>query len=163
MPVKKSNDPKTILQNELKKLIKKIDEDGLMYLVEQANTLVFNLEIDKKNAVIESINNKLVKTKKSKVTKTTKETTHIELHADDDKKTFILEIGGFRKFMTRDEIKIMVRISHLVESEQSKCASLFTWLYKERRDVLMDGGIRTKTDPKLNFIIKMLQSKYKTK
>ena len=55
---------KTRLQNELIKLIKTIDEQGLLHLIQQANILRYNMQVDKINKEKDKIINRGLKVPK---------------------------------------------------------------------------------------------------
>jgi len=142
----------TKLKNKLKKLIKDLPEESLVFLIEQAEICKHNIDVDK-------INKDVIL--KSQLKKTVD--LPIKINADPDKKSFVLEINGQRKFITREEMKTMVKISWASTKEMEVSQRLFSWLYNERKDVLIDGGIRSKQDKKLLEIVKIIKSKYKIK
>ncbi|MCG8570308.1 MAG: hypothetical protein MJB14_09225 [Spirochaetes bacterium] len=138
------------LTKELQQLTKSLDEDGIRFLLEQALIIKHNQEVDQ-------INQKITKHSKAKTT-ATKKTESIEIIAADDKKSFIFIINNNRKIVTQSEMRNMVRIAH-----QGNAAGLFTWLSKERRDILTDAGIRDKNHTLLTKIINIMKKNYKLK
>jgi hypothetical protein len=156
--VKKEVSAKTKLENQLKKLLKYVDEEGLIFLIGQAEVLRHNLEIDEleKNMAADKSGSK-EDSKLPPITKT------LKIIPDEDKKNFVFVLNSGRKFITRDEMRTIVKICHSEESMIQTKKILFNWLYKERRDFLVDGGISTITDPFLEDIIKVVKTNYKTR
>lgn len=152
MPVKKNSTINTI-QNNIKKIMKELDEQSLMFLLEQAQILKHNMEVDK-------INKEIMESRKSGEQITTPKISKdsIKIIADNDGKNFILEINNKRKFLTRDEFRKIVEICY-----KGNEANLFNWLQKERKDILIDCGINSKSSQYLGAIINIVKSKYKLK
>jgi hypothetical protein len=158
---KKKENAKTLLENQIKKLIKGMNEEGLVFLIEQAQVIRHNMEIDKLNENIDEIN----KTKLQNKGKTKKgvETADVEIIPDDDKKNFVFQIANERKFITRDEMRMIVKICQSDEPLGNIAKRLYQWLYNERKDVLIDCHVRTKDSAIIDSLVKIIKKKYKTK
>lgn len=146
---------KTKLQNELKELIKKVDEEGLIFLIKQANVIVYNMQVDK-------VNN--MQTQKGGKNKAKNKSTYdsIEIIAGENNSNFIIRIDTTRKFFTVEDFRSMVKICQLDVSEIEKGPRLFRWLMNERKDFLIDNNIRDGNDPNLIKLIEMIKGRYKT-
>jgi len=158
MATKKSNSnssTKTAIQNNIKKIMKELDEDSLLFLLEQAQVLKHNMEVDKINKEILEARSK----EGGIVSEGVKRSSDlIKVIADQDGKNFIIEINNNRKFLTRDEFRKIVEICY-----KGTSANLYNWLYKERKDILIDCGIKEKNSLILNKLIDLIKSKYKLK
>lgn len=161
---RKKDDTRKLLEDQLKKLLKDVDNAGLVFLIEQANVLRHNMEIDRINQNIDEIN-KINNKNKSRGMKTKKgtESVYVEIIPDDDKKNFIFQIGNERKFITLAEMRTMVKISHGDEPATTIARRFYQWLYNERKDVLIDCHVRSKDSVIINDLIKIIKKKYKTK
>ncbi len=151
---KKNNSTKKTLEDNIKKIMKELDENSLMFLLEQAQILKHNMEVDR-------INKEILESRKSgnlTDNETIKTTDTLKIIADSDGKNFILEINGNRKFLTREEFRKIVEICY-----NGTVVNLYNWLYKERKDVLIDAGIRSKNSALLSNLIDLVKSKYKLK
>lgn len=155
----KTDSKKSVLLKELRSLIKDIDEEGLFYLIEQANVLKYNMQVDK-------INNELAKvsSQQKQVTKNKSQSVSKEVMITGDAKhdDFMLQIGNQRKVLTLDEMRAITKIAHggtLLEAS----GRLYNWFKRERSDILMDCGIRTVKDSVLSDIVTLIKSKYKVK
>jgi len=146
------------LQEELIKLIKEIDEEGLLFLIQQTNVLRYNMQIDKINNEQE----KIVKGNAKKVS-TNVPKNHVEIFPGDQNKNFIIQLNTARKFMSRQDFRGIVRIAQSPDSITEITKRLFRWLSKERSDILHDCKIGSSTDPLLKEFVKVVKSKYKIK
>jgi hypothetical protein len=151
------------LEKQLQKIVKDLDEDGIAFLIEQANVLRYNMQVDAANRELQK-SKKEPGTKKATSNKSvTTDPVSISIEADKDKKSFVLQVGVTRKFITRDELRHMVSISQVEEPEQTISNRMFAWLNKERRDILLDCKIKGKSDPVLVLVIEYLKQHYKVK
>lgn len=152
MPAKK-NSTITTIQNNIKKIMKELDEPSLMFLLEQAQILKHNMEVDK-------INKEIIESRKGgeQITTTKISKDSIKIIADNDGKNFILDINNKRKFLTRDEFRKIVEICY-----NGNETNLFNWFERERKDILIDAGIKSKSSQYLSVIINLVKSKYKLK
>lgn len=159
----KKDSTKKELLTQLKALIKELDDEGLLFLIEQANVLRYNMTVDKvnKSTINKQKSNNKIKSSKSNNSKSNRKNS-IKIIMDDDKKNFILQIDSQRKFLTRAEFVDMVKVSQS-STLQTGSIKLYQWLNKERKDVLIDCSIHSNVDPKLKEIVKLIKENYKVK
>ena len=138
------------MEDKLKKLLKNIDEEGLEFLIQPASIIIHNKEIDNYNKEI---------VKSTNIEKKP-DTYSLKIIPDDDKKNFVIQYNNTRKFFTRDEFREMVKISHMNINSNDR---MFAWLHKERKDALIDFGIRDKNNKVLLDLIRQLNSSFKVK
>ena len=147
------------LQKELRKLIKEVPEEGLIFLIEQANKLVYNKRVEELNAMQAKINkksgSKSKTTKKQPVQRCT-----ISVERGSFNRGFILIIGNTRKTVTEDEMVKLVRICHIAENADDAATRLYNRLKHERDDILLDTGISSKNDKCLAEIYKYLKANF---
>ncbi|HOV12738.1 MAG TPA: hypothetical protein PK771_00465, partial [Spirochaetota bacterium] len=151
---KKEIDEKTRLTKELSKLIKKIDIDGILFLIQQANILVYNQETDKINNEISK--QKISNRSKKNISKPEEDKLKIEIIPDSDKKNYVIDINSKRKFFTRDEFIQIAKISHNNPKNEA-INYLFNWFDNERRDFLIDCSIREKNHPVISELIELIK------
>lgn len=151
---------KTKLQNELIKLIKTLDEEGILFLIQQANILRYNMEVDKINKEKSKIINQGLKVPKKN---SKKPGTRVEIIPSEKKNFYIIEVDAIRKFFSIEDFKGVVKIAQSDGGGLEKAGRLYKWLDRERRDCLIDLKIRNKSDPRLQEIIEVVKNKYKVK
>lgn len=147
---------KTKLQNELKKIIKDINEEGLLFLIEQANVIKYNMQIEKINKLQAS------QPKQNSFSKTTANY-KITIKAEDNNQNFIVTLGTEKKFFSREDFRGMVLVCQSKDPIVEVSKRLYGWLDRERRDILIDLGINSTSHQLLKNLIKEVKSKYKAK
>ncbi len=147
------------LLKDLRKLIKDIPEEGLIFLIEQANKLVYNKRVEEINALQAKLNNKKTKTSK-KTKKQNIERCSISIERGSFNRSFILIIGNTRKTVTEDEMVKLVRICHTAKNAADASSRLYNRLKHERDDILLDSGIGSKEDKCLAEIYKYLKANF---
>ena len=156
----RKSDARKGLEKQLSGLIKGLDDTGVAFLIEQANVLHYNMQV-------EVTNRELVKLKKGpgdkKASKTKRSPVQINIIADEDKKNYILQIDLVRKFITREELRHIVTICQNSDAKSTIIDRLFGWLNKERRDILLDGKMSGKKDSTLGLIVDYIRKHYKIK
>lgn len=140
------------LRKQLSGLVKKIDKDGLLFLIEQANVLIYNQEISKVNDIVGSSK------KRTASSAVKKNGSTFAVEAEADKSSFIFVINNKRKFLTREEMRAVVKVS----SENSP-QKLYNYMLKERSDIIKDCGIKSSKDEIIQIMIDVIKQKYKTK
>ncbi len=147
------------LLKELRKLIKDIPGEGLIFLIEQANKLVYNKRVEELNAMQAKINKKSGSnsktTKKQPVQRCT-----VSVERGSFNRSFILIIGTTRKTVTEDEMVKLVRICHVADNAEDASGRLYNRLKHERDDILLDAGIGSKNDKCLSEIYKYLKANF---
>jgi hypothetical protein len=157
--VKESADAKGKLIKELGRLAKEIDEEGLLFLIKQANVLIYNQNVkalNKKMSVQED-------RKAKKPPKEEKPSYEVEIVEKSNGEHFYIVVSGSRVFFTRNEMRSLVKICHASEDEFDAARRLYSWFSRERKDLLIDGQISVNTHPSLKSIYRNLVSTYKVK
>lgn len=152
MPAKKEDNEQGTLRKQLTALAKQLDTEGLLFLIEQANSIKYNMEAEKANAAVASVH------KEGKEQSGKNDHDAFSIEAEADKSSFIFVLRGNRKFFTREEMRELIAVTGTHDSE-----ALYRYLQKERRDFLTDCSIRSAKDPILEVISATLQNKYKLK
>jgi lipoprotein-anchoring transpeptidase ErfK/SrfK len=159
---KRTDPARAKLENELKKAIREVDEEGLLFLLRQAQTLIYN-------ARVERINQEAEKLKGAKKTAGGKESPPQEarqsvlIEESDGGKTIFLTIGKARKVLTPEEMRRIVRICYGAETKSEALRQLFTVLARERRDILADAIIGNPDNPLLEALFTVVRQTYTLK
>ncbi len=85
----------------------------------------------------------------------------LTVEVSEDKRFFHIVVDGKWKMLDMGELKILVRIASDKGSESSLMTRMFTWLKRERSDVLNDLGISSTVSPILAELIAYLKKNFK--
>ena len=162
MKAKKAAPGRAKLEKELKEAIQEVDEEGLLFLLRQAQTLI-------SNARVERINQEEQKLKGARkpgggrepVQRDTRSAVSIE--ESDGGKTIFLNIGKARKVLTPEEMRRIVRICYAAETKSEALRQLFTVLARERKDILADALIGNPDNPLLEALFTVVRQTYTLK
>jgi len=147
------------LLKEIRKLIKDIPDEGLIFLIEQANKLAYNKRVEDLNALQAKISKKSTSKAKHAEKKSAKECS-VSVERGSFNRSFILIIGTTRKIVTEDEMVKLVRICHSSKNATEASSRLYNRLKHERDDILLDAGISGKDDKYLSEIYKHLKANF---
>ena len=143
---KNDGDERKELLKELRSLLKDIPEEGLLFLIKQANTILYNMRVEELNKANENLH-------KSKNVSKTKNGQHMErndlsqsvsIERSSFGRSFILVIGDCRKIMSEAEITKIVRIAYGSAQADEGAKRLFTWFKRNRDDIILDAGLNPK-------------------
>jgi hypothetical protein len=138
------------LQADLSKLAKEINEQGLTFLIKQAQTLISNSKIAQAN--------------KEKVAgKIAAKGPNVRIFEGENKANFIIQIANERKFFSRDDFRGVVKVAQSGNNIKDLSSQMFNWMMKERKDFLIDNNIQNNNDARLSELINLIKSKYKAK
>jgi hypothetical protein len=157
----KGGSQKELLAKELKNLIKKIDTEGLIFLLKQAHVIIHNQEVERINQEMNKLSaaGKRVREKKAK--------THAPYPVDIEEgagaKHFVLVVAGKRKMLAREEMRKLVAICQTAKSATNASARMFNWLKVNRSDVLLDTGITNARSTTLSSVYNIIKKRYKVK
>jgi len=156
---KKQSSKKEKLIENLMKMLKDVDEEGLIFLTKQANVLLYNMRAEEINKQAKEINKKNVSQEKEAPGKQYA----VDVEEKNDGKHFYIILNNSRVFFIRDEIHSIVKICHASNNGRDASQRLYRWFSKNRKDLLIDGGIESSKNPFLANIYEKLVSTYKVK
>jgi hypothetical protein len=138
------------LLKDLRDLIKKVPDEGLAFLIQQANTLLYNKRVHDLNEVKKQIDPKTAVRKPKKGVKVPEGEFMVE--RGEFANSFIMTLRTQRKTFSYDEMSSLIQASFSGDSSTSKDAPgrIYRWLNKYRDDVLLDVGVRSPRDPLMN-------------
>ncbi len=143
---------------EMTELLKQIDTEGLHFLKKQMAILIYNQEVERKNQKAAEKKKKAPRSSETKSKKKQRTPPPLEVFIEqlDDGRSFILQIRKSRLFMDVQEIKALYKIARAAGSAETGSQRLYNWLKKERKDVLIDGGINNSASPVLPLVYQEL-------
>ena len=153
MAKKKVDQRRAKLEKELRDAIKGVDEEGLLFLLQQAGVLIHNARVERINKVASEMRG-------SRRTKAAPPG-GVEVEESDGGKVFFLTIGQSRKVLNLDELKRLVRICYAAETKSDALRQLYTVLSRERRDILADAHIGGPQSPLVEGLFQALRAKFK--
>ena len=138
--MKKTQAQRGRLEKELTEAIKQIDEEGLIFLIQQAQVLIHNAGVDRLNREIVELEQKKQKRGKGRAEPRKAgaggRTASVGIEESDNGKAFFLSLGGTRKVMNLEEMRRLVRICYAAESKTDALKQLYTVFARERGDIL---------------------------
>ena len=150
------------LAKELKSLIPKLDEEGLAFLVKQAQVHLYNMQVDALNKTMIRDEERVKKTASGKAAKPAAEDFRDVKISETGSSYYIVYHNEWISF-SNEEITAIVRIALGEGTELEIKERLFNWLSRERNDLLYTASIANKFDNKLMSLINLLRENFKLK
>jgi hypothetical protein len=154
--MQKDPDTKAKLQKDLLDLVKDIDEEGLLILIEQANVIKYNMTVDKINkekAKLGTVNDGKDEDEEDEKM--------IRIIPGEQNKSFIIQLYSIKAFLSREDFKGLVKVCQSKDSIDEVAKRVFNWLMKERKDILIDSKITRPGGPELRELVNVIKAKYK--
>jgi len=136
-------------------LLKKLDEESLDFLYEQAKVLLHNLEVKKLQQEFNELDVKTITSKRQDYSKD-----KLEVVEADDLRHFIFVINGARNFFSRDEMRKIVKLCHNAPTAKDGMRMLYHWFEKNRKDVIIDTAIDGPHDKALETMYNHIVNNY---
>ena len=156
---KKIDSARAKLEKELRDALTEIDEEGLLFLLRQAQVLIYNARVDR-------INQEATKLKAGKpqaVKEAREAPLTVSIEESDDGKSIFLTLGKARKILTPEEMRQLVRICYAAETKSEALRQLFTVMARERKDILADAMIGNPDNPLLVALFTTVRNTYRLK
>jgi hypothetical protein len=149
------------LEKDLKGLVGKINDEGLVFLLKQAHVILHNMQVDMINQDIVDLESSK---KRGKPQKAVKEDSRplAEIKPATDNKSFIIVMNNARKIFSLQEMKSLVAICEAAKSGTDGASRLYSWFTQNRKDVLGDVGIGNARHPLLVVLYDLVKRSYKT-
>ena len=147
------------LLKTLTDMAKLMDEKSLKLLINQAEMIRYNMQIDE-------INNKRNEMKDKNPINTyspPQNKTSLEIVEAEDDSHFILVINRERNFFSLEEMRKLVKLCHVASDEKDGVSRLFNWFTKNRMDVINNTEIDGVNDLALVTIYNGIVTRYKPK
>jgi hypothetical protein len=153
------NIEKEKLAKELKTLIPKLDEEGLAFLVKQAQVHLYNMQVDALNKTMIKDEERAKKSVSGKTELATEDFSDIKI-SETGSSYYIVYHNEWIAF-SKEEITAIVKIALGEGTELEIKERLFNWLSRERNDLLYTASIAKKFDNKLVSLINLLRENFK--
>ena len=142
--------PKTVsqkkrLENELINLVPEIMEEGLLFLIKQANTIIHNQRSVQLNEEINELNRK--KGKSSIVSAAAQDQVDIEICRSKNGKTYYLIVNGRKHFFDVSETQRLVALCYKPETKSAALKFLYEFFINERDEILLEHKIKSEKSP----------------
>jgi hypothetical protein len=161
---KKTEDQRTRLEKELTQAIKQLDEEGLIFLLQQSQILIHNARVDELNREIVELEQKKGKSGKAETpVRTPAAAAAVKIDEAENGKAFFLTLGNTRKVMNLEEMRRLVRICYAAETKSDALKQLYTVFARERSDVLADAQISGPGSPIIEGLFLAVRSTYQLK
>jgi hypothetical protein len=148
------------LAKELGALIPRLDEEGLLFLIEQAQVHLYNMQVDELNQTL--LRNAEQSSRPAAAGKA-KKTGDMGIQISADKHSYYIVYQGKWVMFTGEEILQLAKIASAPVDEYEKTSALYRWFERERRDVFGTIPIEGKTDPLLVQIAGLIKKNFKVK
>jgi hypothetical protein len=161
---KKQTDERKKLQEELHNLIEEIPEDGLKFLIDQANIILYNRKVDELNKAAERLNAGRGGTtgEKSPAEADNGESEERLTWVEEGSKgrSMFLVINNQRKIMDQEnEMLPLVKIAHSTSYINEGCEWLYRWFHRER-DVVIFDAVLTPEHPAMRQLYTYLREHF---
>jgi hypothetical protein len=153
-PQKKADPARAKLEKEIREAIREIDEEGLLFLLRQAQVIIHNARVDRMNATARTAG-------RSPAEPEEEARPPVSIEDEKDGKAIFLTFGPARKVLTREEMMRIVRICYAAESKSEALRRLFTTLAKERKDILADARVGSPDNPLLGELFAAVRARYR--
>ncbi len=144
---------------ELETLLPKLDEEGIVFLLEQARIHAHNMEVDRLQRKAAAGGKTGARPRAKGAVKGQPED-GFHLERADDGETYHLVSGGLWKMFTAGEMAAMVAISRGDDGETVAARRLHAWLERERRDALADFSLGAEGGPATLELVRTLRKAF---
>jgi hypothetical protein len=152
------------LEKELLQALPKLDEEGLLFLLQQAQILVHNAQVDKLNRELAELKHSRRGTGRAAggaAAVPGPSPAAVSIEEAEDKKAFFLALPGTRKVLDLQEMRRVVKICYAAESKSDALRQLYTVFSRERGDILADAKIGGPSSPVLDALFYAVRAKYR--
>jgi len=161
-----SSREKENLAAELKSLIPKLDEEGLAFLVKQAQVHLYNMQVDALNKTMireEERSRKSVSGKAKSKARPSADNDFVDIKPSDTGSSYFLLYSNQWISFSKTEIADLAKIALSDGTNLEIRERVFNWLLRERNDILNTASIANKFDNRLNTLIDILKENFKLK
>ncbi len=163
---KKTSLQKQRLQEELARLLPDVDEEGLIFLIKQAQVIIHNLQVDRINREVEELEQTKKSPKRaapSRAARSGASSADVQIEEAANGKSFYLVFPDTRKIMGLEEMRVLVRACYEPKRKSEALNRMYRWMQKERRDILSYGNIGSNISQLLEALFHRIREKYTLK
>lgn len=137
---KKSTEHEELLE-ELNSLAESLSEEDLLFLINQANVMVYNARAARLNQKRQKVQEKKSTKKGSAAPMSAPASRSFDLEPHSGGKSFILTLNGTRKVLTGAEMNEIARLVDVNASAMKGSVALYRWMEKNRTDIIKDAEL----------------------
>ena len=165
---KKTSPQKQRLQDELVRLLPEVEEEGLIFLLKQAQVLIHNLQVDRINREVEELEQTQPSTTRAAPSpaayrRAARGAAVVDIEEAANGKSFYLVFPDTRKILGLEEMRLLVRACYEPKRKSEALNRMYRWMQRERRDILSDGTIGSNSSRLLEAIFHRIREKYTLK
>ena len=159
---------KNKLKDQLVGLLDDIGDEGLLFLIRQANTLIYNQKVDELNRQAEEIQGSKKTGKQKDAGKESSGTKKavsrsgygISIEKGAFGTSYIMVLETARKTFGEHELIGLVKACHAASDKKDGSSRVYSWLKRFRDDVLLDAGISSPRHPAVPSIYETLKANF---
>lgn len=149
------------LVKELTGILPQLDEEGLLFLIEQARVHLYNMQVTSLQEELNEIEQKRAKAGLEQRVK--QKNSGFKIERSSDGTVYHIISGGKWKLVNADEMFHILRIVNAPVDENEVRLNLIHWFFTERGDFVGDFGLADSHDPRWVELIKILKKNFKLK
>ena len=157
-PVPESTPEREALLVQIVQIAKRLSDDGLELLHEQAKVVEYKGKIEAFNAQLNVAKAEAVEARREASNPDYR--VSIERTEDD---FFLIQLDDIRVFFNLDEMRAITKTCHRAKDAAAGARMLYRWFEQERSDLLADAGINSNRNPYLGELYDLVLSTYKVK
>ncbi len=154
----KTDSQKTRLEKELSGLLPEITEEGLLFLIKQANTIIHNQRSARLNEEMDELNRK--KGRASDLSVGAPGGFDIRIDRAGSGKTYYLMVNGRKHFFDIPETKKLVALCYRPETKSAALRYLHEFFLNERDDILLEHEINSEKSPFFEALFKEVRANF---
>lgn len=139
----KSESQKQRLEKDLIALVPEIKEEGLVFLLKQANTIIHNQRTAKINREMNELNKKKGDVGSREGSEEVQSGFDIEISRSDNGKTYYFIVDGRKHFFDIPETQKVVALCFKPETKSAAIKFLYEFFLNERDEILSEHGIKS--------------------
>jgi len=152
-----TEDQRARLRRMLGEAIEQVDEEGLLFLLRQANVLIHNRKVEQTNQELTELSSRRPRGEEPAAPGPR---TGVAVEDDGSQAAVFLTLGRTRKVLDREEVKRLVRVCYSANAKSEALARLYTILKRERSDIINDAGIAGPGSPMMGELFDALRGRY---
>jgi len=158
-------DRRAALLKELRSVLAELDEEGLDFLLEQANVHRYNMEVERLNQAEERRETsrseaRAAGSRQGRGKAPATRTPPLRIERSQDGETYHVVSAGRYKMFSDQEMLALVRIAHANPDPAEAGRGLYRWMTRERTDALADLGFAGPSDPGLAALAALLRKSF---
>lgn len=158
LPAPVSTPEREAVINEVVEIARRLADDGLELLLEQAKVVEYKGKIEAFNSRLNIAAHEAVEARRN--AGRPEYAVQIDRTEDD---FFLIQMDDVRVFFNLEEMRALTRTCHRAKDRAAGARMLFRWFEEERSDLLADTGINSNRSPYLGALYDLILSTYKVK